>query len=69
MGHKKVTSKRIASKAAKTLANPKSSKKEKSLAGSALSQSRGKHQKKGKSYIPFSAAGGGKKGTKGGRGK
>lgn len=46
MGHKKVTSRRMSSKAAKTLANPTSSKKAKSLAGSVLSQSRGKHKKK-----------------------
>ena len=42
MGHKKTTSKKVASKASEVLRDPKASKEGKSLAGSALSQSRGK---------------------------
>ena len=43
MGHKRTTSAPVASKAGKVLANPKSSQAAKSVAGSALSQSPGKH--------------------------
>jgi hypothetical protein len=46
MGHKKVTSKPLAKKASKALKSKKTSKTTKSLAGSALSQSRGKHKKR-----------------------
>ena len=46
MAHKKTTSKKVASKASKVLRNPKSSKEAKSLAGSALAQSPGKHRGK-----------------------
>lgn len=46
MAHKKVTSKSIASKASKALKSKKTSATTKSLAGSALAQSRGKHKKK-----------------------
>ena len=45
MAHKKTTSKRVAKKAAKLLANPKTPKEVKSVTGSALSQSAGKHRK------------------------
>ncbi len=45
MAHKKTTSKNVASKASRLLKNKGSSKKVKSVAGSALSQ---KHGKKGK---------------------
>ena len=48
MGHRKKTSKEIASKAAKILRNPRASKQAKSLAGSALSQSPGKHRRRKK---------------------
>ena len=48
MAHKKVTSRRIAQQASKTLRNPKATKAQKSVAGSALSQSAGKHRKKSK---------------------
>ena len=48
MAHKRTTSKNVAKKASGILRDPKSSKKEKSVAGSALSQSPGKHLKKGK---------------------
>ena len=44
MGHNKTTSKPVASKAAKALSNPKSSRTTKSIAGSAVSQSPGKHR-------------------------
>ena len=42
MAHNKVTSKKVASKAAKVLRDPKATKAEKSAAGSALSQTPGK---------------------------
>lgn len=48
MGHKHVTSKKVASKAGKALASKKTPKAAKSIAGSALSQSPGKHKKHGK---------------------
>lgn len=48
MGHKKVTSSRVAKKASSALRSKKSSKGTKTLAGSALSQSRGKHRGKKK---------------------
>ena len=48
MAHKRTTSKKVAKKASGILRDPKSSKKEKSVAGSALSQSPGKHLSKGK---------------------
>lgn len=41
-GSSKVTSSKVATEASKSLRDPKSSKTEKSLAGSALSQSKGK---------------------------
>ena len=44
MGHKKVTSSRVASKASKALSSSGSSKTTKTVAGSALSQSPGKHR-------------------------
>ena len=46
MGHEKVTSKETASEAGRTLGDPDATERERSLAGSALSQSRGKHRKK-----------------------
>ena len=46
MEHKKTTSPRVASKAAKVLSNPNASKAAKSAAGSALAQSPGKHGKR-----------------------
>ena len=46
MAHGKTTSKPVASKAAKVLSNPKSSKSVKSVAGSALSQKHGGGKKK-----------------------
>lgn len=46
MAHKKTTSKKIARKASDVLRDPKASKKAKSLGGSALSQSAGKHRRK-----------------------
>ena len=46
MGHKKTTSKGVASKASKALRSRRTSKGTKSIAGSALSQSPGKHGKK-----------------------
>ena len=46
MAHRKTTSKPVARKAAKVLRDPKASKKAKSIAGSALSQSPGKHRNK-----------------------
>lgn len=46
MGHKKVTSPKIARKASKALRSKGTSKATKSLAGTALSQSRGKHRRK-----------------------
>jgi hypothetical protein len=46
MAHKKTTSKKVASEASKILRDPKASKKAKSLAGSALAQSPGKHRSK-----------------------
>ena len=46
MAHGKTTSKPVASKAAKVLSNPKSSKSVKSVAGSALSQKHGAGKKK-----------------------
>ena len=42
MAHEKTTSRKVASKAAKQLSNPKSTKAEKSVAGSALGQKHGK---------------------------
>jgi len=46
MGHKQTTSTRMAGKAAKALRSGKANPVSKSLAGSALSQSPGKHRKK-----------------------
>lgn len=46
MGHKRTTSKPVASKAGQQLADSKSTKAEKSVAGSALAQTSGKHGKK-----------------------
>ena len=46
MAHGKTTSKPVASKAAKVLSNPKSSKSVKSVAGSALSQKHSGGKKK-----------------------
>ena len=46
--NKKQSSPKEATKASKTLNNPKASKLDKSLAGSVLSQARGKSHKKGK---------------------
>ena len=43
MAHKKTSSAPVASKAGRVLANPRSSKTAKSLAGSVVSQSPGKH--------------------------
>lgn len=48
MAHKKVTSKRVASTASKALRDGRSSKTTKRIAGSALSQSSGKHRRKTK---------------------
>jgi hypothetical protein len=45
MAHRKTTGKQAASNAAKVLRNPKSTKAEKSAAGSALSQVHKKHGK------------------------
>ena len=45
MGHKRVTSKTVASKAGKALASQKTPKAAKSIAASALAQSPGKHKK------------------------
>ncbi len=42
MAHKEKTSSKVASKAAKILSNPKSTKAQKSVAGSALTQKSGK---------------------------
>lgn len=42
MAHKKMTSTRVATKASRALRNSRSSKTTKSIAGSALSQKRGK---------------------------
>ncbi|MEI6823595.1 MAG: hypothetical protein WCL51_16815 [Bacteroidota bacterium] len=44
--NKKETSKKVATDASKVLRDPKSTKKEKEIAGSALSQAKGKHPKK-----------------------
>ena len=46
--NKKQTSPSVASKAAKVLSNPKSSKTSKSIAGSALSQTKTTNKKNGK---------------------
>ena len=45
MAHKKTTSKKVASKAAKVLRDPEATKDEKSAAASALAQAPGKHRK------------------------
>ena len=46
MAHAKTTSRKVASKASKQLSNPKSTKAEKSVAGSALGQKHGSGGKK-----------------------
>jgi hypothetical protein len=46
MGHKKVSSRRMATKASKSLRSNATSKGTKRLAGSVLSQSRGRHSKR-----------------------
>lgn len=48
MAHRKTTSKSIAKKASGILRSPKATKVQKSVAGSALAQSPGKHRKKSK---------------------
>lgn len=45
MGHKKVSSKRLATKASAVLRNRSTSRTIKSLGGSVMSQARGKHKK------------------------
>ena len=45
MAHKKTTSPKVASKAARQLADPKTPKKYRPALGSAVSQSAGKHRK------------------------
>ena len=47
MAHSKTTSKNVASKAAKVLANPNAGKTAKSIAGSALGQKHSSGKKKG----------------------
>lgn len=46
MGHRKVTSRRIATEAAKVLRDKKSTAAEKRIAASSLSQAAGKHKRR-----------------------